>query len=155
MNNIVQCKVCPVCFGAKVVDVGNRLPKAKHEFECANCRGEGIVPVLTCRGCGRPAMHWDAKVPYCGRDDCWSKLVEVVDLAKVRATNIIPFGPRGYRPPLDPRIVRAVVRNIAGKYWNSFREEFQDEPCGYMDGTRLTADEEARFGAACREHDYM
>lgn len=142
----MQCKPCPVCWGTKTLDIANRLPGARQEFQCDYCKGEGIVPLVTCRGCGRPAMQWDAQVPYCGREKCWNELVEVVDLAKVRAT------PRhvGFYPA---RLLPGVVRNFQGLYWNPFSEDYQDHPVleGEMYGTRMTPQEEARFHMACRE----
>jgi hypothetical protein len=89
-------------------------------------------------------MHWDAKIPYCGRKECWERLVEMIDLAKVRArTNIIPFGPAN-----GPRGLG--IRNWLGRFWNPFKQEFQDEPV-YSDGTRLTREEAVRFAHSCRE----
>jgi hypothetical protein len=149
---VVQCKVCPVCHGTKIVDPAHCLPAARKEFVCENCRGEGMVPLLTCRGCGRPAMKWDDKVPHCGRKDCWDRLVEMVDLAKVRSRAIVPFGPgRRLREPLREAIgrVNGFVRNWQGRFWNPFRNEYQDEPFDAFND-RLTAQEEAAFHNACR-----
>ena len=152
MTEAIQCKICPVCHGTKIRDFANRLPTARGELTCDNCRGEGIVPLLTCRGCGRPAMKWDAKVPYCGRKDCWERLVEVVDLAKVRSSRV-PFGPaHRFRGPVREAIgrVNGVVKNWLGRYWNPWTQEFQDQPIDAF-GSRMTAEEEARFNVACRE----
>jgi hypothetical protein len=147
MMQVVQVKVCPACEGTKVQDITHRLAKAKQEFQCDNCRGEGIVPLVTCRGCGRPAMHWDAKIPYCGRKDCWDKLVEVFDPAvKVRTRTIIPLGPR---PHFHTRVTET-IRNSAGRYWNPFKKEFQDTPFSMMDGHKLSPQEEAAFQQACQ-----
>jgi len=85
--------VCPACKGTGYADVANRLPKAREEAKCENCRGERTVPLITCEGCGRPAMEWDNPVVvYCGRDKCWEALTEVVDLS--RKATVVPF--RGY-----------------------------------------------------------
>lgn len=75
----VRRTLCPVCEGTRVRDFGNKLPKKRQELVCENCQGEGTVPVVTCRGCGRPAMEWMAEVCYCGRKACWEKLVEMVN----------------------------------------------------------------------------
>jgi hypothetical protein len=154
MLEAVRCKICPVCNGTKVADPANRLPGARQEFECHNCRGEGIVPLLTCQGCGRPAMHWDAKIPYCGRKDCWEKLVEVVDLAKVRTRISIPFGSRmGFGGRRKSLTSVANARNVMGAYWNPWRGEFQSQPVpqSMLDAERLTPEETARFEVACNE----
>lgn len=79
MQLAVQCKLCPVCNGAGIRDIANQLPKKRQEFPCENCQGQRYVPLVTCRGCGRAAIQWDAVVPYCGREACWEKLVEMID----------------------------------------------------------------------------
>ena len=152
MIAIIQCKLCPVCRGTKVQDIANLLPAARKEFVCSHCQGEGMVPLLTCRGCGRPAMKWDARVPYCGRKDCWDRLVEVIDLAKPPISRgFVPFGP-GLRGPIREALgrVNGLVRNWQGRFWNPFKQEFQDEPPDAFN-SRLTPEEEAWFNVACRD----
>jgi hypothetical protein len=152
MMRVVQCKVCPVCHGTRVRDFASRLPPSRREFECENCRGEGIVPLLTCRGCGRPAMHWDAKIPYCGRKDCWERLVEEIDPTKIRLRVSIPLGPRmsGFGGRREAVSV-ANIRNHQGMFWNPFREEFQEHPLpeSMLAAERLTPEEAANFARAC------
>lgn len=151
--NIVQCKVCPVCNGTEVRDYAHLTPAARKEHTCENCRGEGIVPLVTCRGCGRPAMEWDAKVPYCGRKECWAKLVEMVDpneRPRVR-TGFVPFGPgfqSRYRAPLG-RTGEGFVRNSQGLYWNPIKRDFQIEPVRADLLEQLTDEEQDRFAMMC------
>jgi hypothetical protein len=141
MIRVVQCKICPVCNGTRVRDDPRVLPAARRELACNNCQGEGVVPLLTCRGCGRAAMHWDARVPYCGRKECWGRLVEEIDLAKVRATpNYGPFPMRGGM---------SHIRNWQGRYWDPFKREFQDYPPSMMQAERLTPQELEDFTNAC------
>lgn len=55
-----------------------------------------MVPQLTCRGCGRAALFSDP-IYYCGRLECWNKIVEVVDVNKkpeARA-GFVPFSTIG------------------------------------------------------------
>lgn len=124
----VQVKTCPVCRGEGTLDPSDRLPKAKQLIVCANCRGHGDVPLLTCRGCGRPAIQWDDPVvPYCGRKDCYDKLVEVIDLAK-KPREVTVFRPKGF-----------LGGYMADRGWSDFND-------GESRNIReLTPQEEARF----------
>jgi hypothetical protein len=155
MMQVVQVKICPACDGTRVLDVTHRLAKARQEFQCDHCRGEGIVPLVTCRGCGRPAMHWDAKHPYCGRKECWDKLVETLDLTiKARPRAVVPFGPALHLHSRVPEITSGFVRNSAGRYWNPITRQFQDRPVTMLDGGRLNPREQEVFRQAC-ERDLM
>jgi hypothetical protein len=146
MMQVVQVKVCPMCLGAKEIDSAVHLPKARQAFQCTHCRGEGIVPMVTCRGCGRPAMHWDAKIPYCGRKECWDKLVEMLDPApKARPRAIVPFGP-------GLEIMRGFVRNSGGRRWNPMTNQFENIPL--VHSGQLSPDERKIFQQAC-ERDIM
>lgn len=80
MSNQINFAPCPKCLGQGEVDKPNLLPKFRQQRACDYCRGRGFVPDVTCRGCGRPAMHWDdPRVSSCGRKECVEKLIEVVD----------------------------------------------------------------------------
>jgi hypothetical protein len=93
-------------------------------------------------------MHWDAKVPYCGRKECWDRLVETIDLTKVHNVTTFPFGEGSRRGRSLALLAGGSVRNWQGRFWNPFTREFQDRPV-YTDG-RLTPEEAARFHAACQ-----
>jgi hypothetical protein len=113
----VQCKLCPVCDGTGERDIAHALPKKRKEFACENCQGQKYVPLVTCRGCGRPAIEWQAAVPYCGRPKCWEALVEMIDPDKK------PVERRGYcsGPWFD-----STQRFRGTQKWDPFKKEFVD-----------------------------
>lgn len=96
-------------------------------------------------------MRWDAKIPYCGRKDCWSRLIETIDLEKVRERTSAPFGPRRHFG--GSRGIHVNVRNWQGKYWNPFNETFQDHPVpsSMLDAEPLRPEETQDFMRACYE----
>jgi len=74
---------CIKCCATGTMDVTNRLPPARELLKCDYCKGQRAVPLLTCRGCGRPALHYAGPVvSYCGRKECWERLVEEVEFKK-------------------------------------------------------------------------
>jgi hypothetical protein len=76
----VDFNMCIKCFGQGELDNPNRLPKARAQRICDYCMGRKVVPLVTCRGCGRPALHYnDPRVSYCGRAECMGRLVEEID----------------------------------------------------------------------------
>lgn len=81
MEILVPVRTCPRCHGVGELDQPNLTPKKREVSLCPNCRGLRMVPQLTCRGCGRAALFSDP-IYYCGRLECWTKIVEVVDVNK-------------------------------------------------------------------------
>lgn len=149
MQLAVQCKMCPVCNGAGTTDPANLLPKKRKEFACENCQGQRYVPLVTCRGCGRAALEWDAEVPYCGRKCCWERLVEVIDPNKpvhrgsyTPAGTVFPFGP-GVRVT-DHRRFHAAN----GQIWDPFKNEYVDSIDLQNRGDGLSPEQEASIARA-------
>lgn len=148
----VQFKLCPVCDGTGSKDIASKLPKKRKEFACDNCQGQSYVPLLTCRGCGRAAIEWEAAVPYCGREDCWKKLVEVIDPnAPAPRSNIIPFGPaRGNYLSGGFSVVdnRRRFHNDTGQIWDPFKKEYVDSIDLQNRAGGLTPEDEANIARA-------
>lgn len=137
MTLAVQCKLCPVCDGTGTRDIAKLLPKKRKEFPCDNCQGQRYVPLVTCRGCGRAAIEWDAVVPYCGRSECWNKLVEIVDPNKVVV--------RAFPVRMGPGFT--VIDNRR-RHWDPFKKDFVDSLDIQDRGIGLTPEQEAAISRA-------
>lgn len=145
MTMAVRCGLCPVCSGLGVRDVANRLPKARGEITCDNCQGQLYVPQVTCRGCGRAAIEWDAEVPYCGRKACWEKLVETVKPDELRRVRTFPVS--DYR--------RGIFRAFDGRVWNPRTKEFEDSRALTTRNNLTPAEQERMARAMWDASDYM
>lgn len=139
----VQCKLCPVCDGTGTKDVAHALPKKRKEFACENCQGQKYVPLVTCRGCGRAAIQWDAAVPFCGREKCWEQLVDVIDPEKkpVVIGRGLRLGPGAF-PVFDNRRFRGQ------QVWDPFKKDFVDSTDLQNRADGLTPEQEASIARA-------
>src|SRR5882757_5083 len=72
---VVPCVKCG-CLGE--LDNSNRLPKSRHTRTCDYCLGKRFVSLNTCRGCGRPGGVRNGPITFCGRKECWERLVDMV-----------------------------------------------------------------------------
>lgn len=77
-HEVLEVASCARCCGVGELDNCNKLPKSRHERVCDYCLGKKLVVLKVCRGCGRPAGIIKGPMSYCGRKECWEKLVEEV-----------------------------------------------------------------------------
>lgn len=69
---------CPMCQGT-----GQEYNTIHHMLlRCTLCEGRGWVPVMACRGCGKPAYKWWPRfqvpiIQYCGLETCFSVLIKL------------------------------------------------------------------------------
>lgn len=69
---------CPMCKGS-----ARDLSLIHHVLvNCTLCNGKGWLPLVSCRGCGRPAFRWwplngPPLIQYCGLEVCFSRLVTI------------------------------------------------------------------------------
>lgn len=84
---LAPIRYCPECRGIKT----------DGHLKCRTCEGRGWVPLDICLACGRPAFEQGGVVPYCGREECFKRLVHVVDTkTPVRVVPIVSGRRVGY-----------------------------------------------------------